>query len=157
MPEYLPIQLPPGFHNHGVDLDALGRWHDGNLVRWEGGSIRPIGGWRPLQRTKADSTTEDVTVPAGIARAIHIWIDNGGEEQIAVGTNENLYASGVRLVLKDITPAGYSSGVVGENLGYGGKQFGRGLFGTPRISDGTPSPLSVWSLDNFGELLVAVA
>jgi hypothetical protein len=157
MPQYLPIQLPAGFHNHGVELDSEGRFRKGNLIRWESGSIRPIGGWRPLQRKGVGGLTEDVEVPAGVARSIHLWLDNGGEAFAGVGTNENLYGSGVLLTLEDITPAGYTPGVLGENIGYGGKQYGRQPYGTQRIPDGVSSPLSVWTLDNFGELLIAVA
>ena len=42
---YIPIKLPAGFYKNGTEYEAKNRWHDGSLVRWLDGSLRPIGGW----------------------------------------------------------------------------------------------------------------
>ena len=39
------LELPAGIYNHGTNLDSEGRWIDGNFIRWQNGSVRPIGGW----------------------------------------------------------------------------------------------------------------
>lgn len=154
MPEYLPIVIPPGFRNHGPAMECRDRWRLGNLVRWEGGSLRAIGGWRPLQK-ESGGMTDDVLVPAGIAREAHAWVANNGAPYLAVATDDNLYGAGVDLTFADITPVGFVPGVAGENLGYGGKTYGRNPYGTGRISDGVTAPASVWTLDNWGEQLLA--
>jgi hypothetical protein len=116
--------------------------------------MRPVGGWRPLQRDNAGAT-EDVTIPVGEATQSHAWLDNGSAPYLAAGTSENLYGADVSLVFDDITPIGFQGGVIGENLGYGGKKYGKSTYGTSRIADGIVSPLSVWSMDNWGEELLA--
>ena len=158
MPRYLPITVPAGFRRHGVDLDSQGRWIDGSLVRFEQGSIRAVGGWRPLRRVNAGTPTDVTVSGAGsdqtAPREVHTWLDNASESFIAIGTNNNLYAAGAPLVLEDITPSGFTGGVVGESTAYGSKDYGEEAYGTERTSTGTTAPLAVWSMDNFGENLV---
>ena len=156
MPSYLPINLPPGFRNHGVDGDSIGRWRDGNLVRWETGVLRPIGGWTPLLREDGPNTVP-VTVPLGqVPRAMHIWQNNKGEAYIAVGTNESLFvlSEDTNREFIDRTPTGFvpEGGVSG--LGYGNGVYGQAR---PYGQDGIAPDVqifSVWSLDNFGEQLI---
>ena len=67
----LPSQLPPGLQRGATPYDAPGRWWDSNLVRWQDGTIRPIGGWERVTGTALDS---------GI-RSIHVWRDNTAVKQ----------------------------------------------------------------------------
>lgn len=53
---YASITPPPGVVKPGTVYDARGRWYDTNLVRWDDGVMRPIGGWELMERT----TIEDV-------------------------------------------------------------------------------------------------
>ena len=48
-----PITPPAGIVKNGTDYGNKGRWVDGNLVRFENGYLKPIGGWTKL---KANST-----------------------------------------------------------------------------------------------------
>lgn len=158
MPELMTVDIPPGFRSHGVDLDSTGRWQEGSLVRFELGSLRPVGGWRPLRSSNA-GVTADVTVSGAgtestAPRAVHTWLDNASEQFIAIGSNSKLYAAGAPLQLQDITPSGFSAGVSGESTAYGSKDYGEEAFGTPRTPTGTSTPIAVWSMDNFGEQLV---
>jgi len=79
---FLPIKIAPGFYRNGTDLDAAGRWRDGSLVRWEDGSLRPIGGWR--QRVDSNFTEPP--------RGALAWIDNGGVQRLAFGSANKLYS-----------------------------------------------------------------
>lgn len=101
------------------------------------------------------------TTSTAIPRGAHSWYDNGGIPRIATGTHQNLYAwaGDPATGFVDITPSGFSPGNLNanENLGYGGKDYGEGTYGTARQSDGQTVPATNWILDNYGEDLVALA
>jgi len=145
----IPIQLPPGVYRNGTELQSAGRWFDANLVRWFENTIRPVGGWRKRG-------TNAVT---GKARGLFAWEDNAGEPYVAVGTHTKLFVYRVDGALADITPVGY---VVGDEdasykTGYGYAQYGRQPYGVARINLSVVIPATTWSLDSYGEYLVACA
>lgn len=72
----------------------------------------------------------------GVARAMHYWSDLMGIGRYAIGTTGHLYIE-LAGSLYDITPAGFTPGNAS--------------------SGSTPFSLLVWSLDNFGQNLIAVA
>jgi hypothetical protein len=45
-----PITPPAGIIKNGTDYANTGRWVDGDLVRFENGYLKPIGGWREFSR-----------------------------------------------------------------------------------------------------------
>lgn len=69
----ITLDIPAGVVNHGTDYDSEGRWRTANLVRWEQGSMRPIGGWQ--QRTAT------VNVGASSCAAF------GGDATISINTS----------------------------------------------------------------------
>ena len=145
----LPLKLPAGAYRNGTDLEGAGRWRDVNLVRWQGNSLRPVGGW--------DSRADNAFAAA--ARALHLWKDNSGDYHLAAGTHDTLYELNPATdTVVDITPAGLTAGEedASENIGFGGSAFGTSLFGVSRPSTGIIDTLATtWSLDNWGEYLVA--
>jgi hypothetical protein len=145
----IPLQLPPGVYRNGTELQSAGRWYDANLVRWFENTMRPVGGWRKF-------TTSAVN---GKARGLITWRDNSGDRWIGIGTNTKLYASGVQGTVKDITPTGFSPGEedASVNYGYGGGLYGAGLYGTRREDNQTVTPAMTWTIDTWGEYLVACA
>lgn len=148
----IPLKLPAGFYRTGTDLDAAGRWRDGSLVRWKNGSLRPIGGW---VANSDFGTSGDLT--ANIPRAMHTWQAINGTRYVAIGTYKELIAALGSNTTYDITPAdlteGYESASVNEGYGYG--FYDRETYGTPRTDTGNLSEATTWSLDNWGEYLVA--
>ena len=46
-----PITPPAGIVKNGTDYANKGRWVDGDLVRFENGYLKPIGGWDKLRDT----------------------------------------------------------------------------------------------------------
>lgn len=73
--------------------------------------------------------------PAGVCRALHYWTDLTGTPRIGFGTNQRLYYEQDGNIL-DITPSGMVAG---------------------KISSGNaPYSLLVFSLDNFGQVLLAM-
>jgi hypothetical protein len=85
------------------------------------------------------------------------WEDLAGGRRIAAGTYNKLFVTSASGTTTDITPAGFTAGIVRSAAitGFGGGFFGLGTFGTPRPDTGNFSEATTWALDNFGENLVA--
>lgn len=147
----IPIKLPPGIYRVGTDYEGANRWRDASLIRWHQGSMRPVGGWRE----KADASSLITAAP----RAMHIWIDNSQvANSVIASANELVYINSGG-VATDITPTGFTTGEqdAQANYAYGGSFFGLGLFGVRREGSSQFQEADTWSLDNYGEYLVACA
>ena len=143
----IPLTIPAGVYRNGTDFQQSGRWRDANLVRWADGSMRPMGGWRKR-------LTSVYTNPP---RGMLAWEDLSGDRWIAAGTYDKLYVTTGGNITTEITPAGLTSGkVIAEiNTGFGGSFFGSSFFGVERPDAGNFSEATTWSIDNWGENLVA--
>jgi hypothetical protein len=143
----IPYSIPPGVYKNGTRYQAKGRFWDADLWRWPNNTSRPIGGWR--QRT-------DDIVP-GAVRSIYTWRANDNQSWAGLGSNEGLFVMNRPGVVSDITPVGFTptSANAETGGGYGRGKYGRGRYGTPRPDVVNTIPVSVWSLDNWGEYLVA--
>lgn len=141
----VPYKIPPGVYRNGTNRQSYGRWYDSSLVRFIEGTVRPVGGW-----VRAATSTM-----SGMARAMHAWRDNSGNNWCGIGTHSNLYvyAGGSTY---NITPVGLTVGRMDSILGngFGAGSYGSSTYGTARsslpISDAT-----TWSLDNWGQYLMA--
>ena len=144
---WTPLDIPPGVWRNGTQYQAAGRWYDTNLVRWVNGVLRPVGGW--LARTASNLT--------GTARGIIAWRDNSSNRRIAVGTHSKLYHISDAAVITDITPSGFTAGNADGtvNVGFGSANYGAYAYGVPRPDSGAITPPATWSLDTWGEHLVA--
>lgn len=149
----IKLELPPGMLQTGTVYQALGRWYDGNLIRWqmdgEVWATQPIGGW-------AARLTAAIT---GKCRCIWQWVDNDTVRWMALGTHSKLYVcTPSDQTAHDITPVGFTAGYADAAAGggYGSGDYGEGTYGTPRLDVAAVQPASMWCLDNFGDLLVGV-
>ena len=141
----VPLDIPPGVFRNGTEYDAKGRWFDTNLIRWREGKLEPVGGWLRFDDTQLD----------GKCRGLLAWRANNAERYISAGTNTKLYASqGGQFY--DITPSGFTTGKADSQpgLGWGTSTYGDGAYGVSRPSDELIDA-ATWSLDNWGEYLVA--
>jgi hypothetical protein len=145
----LPLKIPAGFYRNGTDLEQSGRWRDGSLVRWRDNSLRPIGGW---QERKASFGTNPV-------RGMHSWETNSGDAYLAGGSYNELKAMIGSGTIYDITPTDLTAGRENAEVGtgYGDGFYGSGYYGQPiqQNINAVPLEATTWSLDNFGEYLVA--
>ena len=91
------IAPPPGVYRNGSIQQAKGRWCDANLVRFQQGEVKPVGGWQKRSATAAPFE--------GAARAVLSWRDNLNSRWIAVGTHSRLYVQTEAGDTVDITPA----------------------------------------------------
>lgn len=143
-----PVKPPPGVVRYGTESGSVGRYYDAWHVRWEpDGTLKPTKGW--LSRASSSVT--------GKARALYPWKDNADLTWLAIGTHSKLYVQNRAGTNFDITPSGMTTGradaVTGG--GYGRGLYGRGTYGTPRVDDTIIQMATQWTLDNFGQNLVA--
>ena len=145
----IPLDIPAGFYRNGTDLEQAGRWRDGSLVRWRDNSLRPIGGWR---ERKTSFSTNPV-------RGMHTWEAQNGNAWLAGGSHSELKVMTGSGTLTDITPSDLATGRedAAANTGYGGGVYGLGYYGQPiqANDDSVLQEATTWSLDNWGEYLVA--
>ena len=87
------ITPPAGIVKNGTDYSNKGRWVDGNLVRFENGYLKAVGGWDKLRDVPLTGT------PIGM----YAYKDNSGDEVLAIGTRQRVYAI-YQDALYDITP-----------------------------------------------------
>jgi hypothetical protein len=147
----VPLSLPPGVVRQGTEYQSKGRWYDTSLIRFYQGTIRPVGGWIRV------NSLEQLD---GIPRAMLSWRPNSQNiaRYLSIGTHEKLYAYDSNDIY-DITPVGFTPGRPDsiEGLGYGAGPYGALEYGTARPPDGRVLNASTWSLDTWGEYLVACA
>lgn len=143
----VPLDIPPGVFRNGTEYESRGRWFDTNLVRWREGRLEPVGGWQKFNDTQLD----------GKARGMIAWRANDSAKYLAIGTSTKLYAS-LGGSFFDITPSGLTAGRDDSisGLGWGASTYGSDDYGTPR-SSGLFTEATTWSLDNWGEYLIACA
>jgi hypothetical protein len=141
------LDIPPGFYRKGTDYQSRGRWFDGSLVRWRGDLIEPIGGWSVGASSMLDGT----------ARGMLVWRDNVAIRYIAIGTNTKLYVNEGG-AYADVSPVDLAAGnedtIPGE--GFGAGQYGMGDYGVAGVGSTFSGPAATWSLDTWGENLIAV-
>ena len=144
---YIPLQIPPGVFKNGTEYQAKGRWNGSNLIRWFEGTIRPVGGWRKRTTTQL----------SGKARGLINWRDNSNNRRIGIGTHTNLYVLSETNTLTDITPASFTTGDADavQKIGYGYSTYGSFAYGVARPDLGSVTPATTWSMDTWGEYLVA--
>ena len=149
----IPLEIQPGIYRNGTDFQGANRWRDASLVRWRNGSLRPIGGWSE----RADVSANVTVAP----RKLHTWVDNDFNSNIAIGSaSELLYVSSGGTAT-DITPTGLVTGNEDAvlNSAYGGGYYGgnsnNSLYGVSQPTSGIFQEADTWSLDNWGENLVA--
>jgi hypothetical protein len=143
----IALDLPPGLRRNGTTYEAEGRWVAASLIRFLNGTIRPVGGWVRAAPSDMD----------GPGRGICAWRPFNNARQAAIGTPGKLFSFDDDQ-LADITPASFPSGFVdtfyGEGYGFG--DYGPGPYGGDGAS-GARTDATSWSLDNFGQYLVACA
>lgn len=142
----IPLQLPPGVYRNGTDFQSSSRWRDANLVRWIDATMQPVGGWSARQ-----------TLNTTASRGAIGWQDLSADKWFAAGFHDGLIAMTASALVYDITPVDLVSGTIDAevNTAYGGGFYGFDDYGVERPDDGIYSEATTWSLDNWGENLVA--
>ena len=139
----LPITPPAGLATNGTDYSNKGRWVDSDLVRFQNGYLRPIGGWEKIRNSALTGT------PTGM----FAYITNSGHKVLVVGTREKIYVNLLE-TWYDITPSGFVSDASTSPLGYGAYHYDVEDYGDARSQSGLFFDSKSWSFDNFGEDLL---
>ena len=144
---YIPLKLPPGIYRNGTEYQSAGRWYDANLVRWYENTLRPMGGWRKRSSTQI----------TGMCRGFLNWRDNSATRWTGLGTHSKLYAMSESGTIKEITPTSFTAGIADAILktGYGYSDYGKFSYGVARPDLGSITPATTWSMDTWGEYLIA--
>jgi hypothetical protein len=138
-----PITPPAGIVKNGTDYSNKGRWVDGDLVRFENGYLKPIGGWQKLRDTALD----------GAVIGLYGYKDNAANNVLAVGTREKVYVL-YDGTWTDITPAGFVNDASDDPLGFGAYTYGSEDYGDARSQSGLVLQAGYFSFDNWGEDLI---
>lgn len=139
----LPVTPPAGIVKNGTDYANKGRWVDGDLVRFENGYLKPVGGWSKLRSTALDGR------PIGM----YTYTDNVGNPVLAVGTTEKVYVF-YENTWRDVTPTGFVNDASTSPLGFGAYHWGVEDYGDARSQSGLPLKQGHFSFDNWGEHLI---
>lgn len=145
----LPVVIPPGAYVLGTPYEGKGRWRDMNLVRFEGKSVAPVGGWI----SKSSAMT-------GKCRAFMAYTDNTAQRWVILGTSTHLYIMGPAGDLYDVSPNTLTAGDDDATLsgGYGMGNYGDADYGTPREDDDAIiQPATVWTFGLFDETAIGCA
>ncbi|WP_156992344.1 hypothetical protein [Paraburkholderia oxyphila] len=142
-----PVALPPGIMANGSEYESKGRWREAPQMRWYNGKLRPIGGWQRF-------TQQPLSEPA---RALLTWRSNAGNPFAVAATANHIYTTNGG-VFTDLTPAGLAQGYVDAyiGVGYGTGAYNDEAYGTARTGNTTVVAATTWSIDNFGEDLLAL-
>jgi hypothetical protein len=106
-----------------------------------------MGGWR--KRSSQQMT--------GMCRGFLNWRDNSATRWTGLGTHSKLYAMSESGTIKEITPSGFTAGVADAivKTGYGYSDYGKFSYGVARPDLGSITPATTWSMDTWGEYLIA--
>jgi hypothetical protein len=106
-----------------------------------------MGGWRKRATGQM----------SGLCRGFITWRDNSANRWIAAGTHTKLYAMNEAGTLKEITPTSFTAGIADSlsKTGYGYSTYGSLAYGTARPDTGLITPATTWSMDTWGEYLIA--
>ena len=148
----LALSFPPGVFSDGTDYQGKGRWENSWGVRWYGPALGPVNGYR-IRNGSASALT-------GSPRAALTWKDNSGNSWLAVGTHSKLYVTDILGAVSNITPTvSFTAGradATGTG-GYGSGTYGSSTYGTPRTGSTQIVDATQWTLDTWGEDLLAVS
>lgn len=181
------IEFAPGVFRKGTFAQMAGRWYDTQLVRWVEGVLRPVGGIEDLLlfwNTPEPGTPFPGF--ASPVRATHVWMTRDSIVRVGVLCEKHLYVVTLAGEVVDISPTVAIQGPDDDVAGGYGDGIYYGAAGgltdftkllpvedpgplAPIFTDptgyglerpGTPPTVvigAMWTLDNFGDLLVAMA
>ena len=143
------ITPPAGIVKNGTEYANKTRWVDGNLVRFENGFLKPLGGWQNFFSSGLTGT------PIGM----YAYNDNSGKKVLGIGTREKIYVF-YNENNYEVQPGDFVSDKSNNPLGYGAGLYGKEEWGEAREGNGDAGPSGLdfetksFSFDNYGQNLL---
>jgi hypothetical protein len=143
------VRVPPGIVRGESKAMIPGRYWDGNLIRWQGNVLKPVGGW---ERNNASPL---LSVP----RNGHVWNDTEFNQHRAIICDAHVYRV-FNGVYTDITPADFADANSTSARGFGSGNFGLKNFGKDAEDRGSglgatdPKRPIYFGLDNWADELL---
>lgn len=138
------IRVPPGVVRGESKEYVAGRWHETNLVRWQGGLMRPVGGWERQIANALPSLT----------RNAHVWNDSqGNKHRLLIGDAHITHERNG--VYTNLTPADFIDANSTMARGYGSGDYGEKDYGQDDEDRGSgfgaadPERPTRFSVDNW--------
>lgn len=147
------IQIEPGIFTEQTPRGAVRRWRDCERVRFRYGMPEKLAGWAAFA---------DIEVEPPV-RAMFDWSSLDNQQWLALGSDNNLYLVNNQ-ALYEITPTDLPETTGDSQLrGWGSGPYGTDTdpnyvgegWSTPRLAINLKPELPIWSLDNWGEDLMA--
>ncbi len=101
----MPVEIPPGIVMNGTMFQRAGRWAGGNLVRWEQGVPKALGGTASITASAGGAGT---TIPTGRPTGAYGFY-NG-----STGTPMIVYSTRVSAGVSKVVKLVYNSGTFGD-------------------------------------------
>jgi hypothetical protein len=185
MVDRTPLQFPAGVVRKGSPAEMQGYWYESQLVRWVEGVMRPVGGIERVHLLDGETPANTFTGFASPSRAIHTWATSDGTVWTAILCEQHLYVMSPAGGVFDISPTVViQPPPIPEEGGYGDDIYFGAAGGltdfTQLLPTNDPVPIDpiyadpmgygmerpprepkvtlghMWSLDNFGDLLLAM-
>jgi hypothetical protein len=142
---FRPLEIPPGVVSKPTKQMRSSNWSEVNLMRWVEGELQPVGGQSQYAYTFASP-----------CRAIHSWYDLNAIFYIAYLCESNLYVD-IGGTLTDITPdGGMTPPTPFSDSNYSAGVYSAGDYSTDNAIPPISNLPDMWSLDNFGQILLAM-
>jgi hypothetical protein len=143
--KFQPLEIPPGVQSQPTKQMRSSSWSEVNLMRWVEGELVPIGGQSQYDYAFASP-----------CRAIHSWFDLNGVFYIAYLCESNLYVDTAG-TLTEITPTGgMTAPAAPVDSNYSDGVYSAGYYSTNAPIPPISNLPDMWSLDNFGQILLAM-
>lgn len=143
----IEVRIPPGVVRGATASSTPGRWYDANLIRWQSGGLKPLGGWDRI------TSSALATVP----RRILPWVDNSAVRRAAYACDTKFFIETSGQFF-DATPAGFTGSSV--SLTTGG--YGSNVYSYDDFGDARPNTFDInagafaFSLSTWGQDMLAV-
>lgn len=140
----MKLDLPPGVVNTNSRKRNSANWRETHLVRWEGPTLEPVGGWEKL----------DYPLFSSVCRAMHKWTSNAGIQYTAYLCEEHCYVDAGGDIT-EITPIdGIAPPPSSDSGGYGDLLYNDDTYGDERAARSRRVLITpAYTLDNWGEQL----
>lgn len=140
----IPVEFPPGVTNQTSKTAKTVSWREAHLIRWDGATMRPVGGWEKLKTPEFASRL----------RKMHRWTANDGRIWTAYLCEAHCYVEDTAGAFTDITPVDGMTPVPVNQGGYGNSTYGSLKYGVARPGDSRLALYApIFSIDNWGEEL----